>query len=59
MKAYLDNPELKDLLVKEIGWHEEQDAIIQGSYGDAYAAGRTDFYKACAEKLLSLLKESI
>ena len=34
MQAFLNDPELKQDLLEEIRWHRQQDAIIQGTYGD-------------------------
>ena len=44
LKAYKNDKTLKTKFLKEIKWHEEQDKIIQGTYGE----GSNGDWKGCA-----------
>ena len=44
MKSYLADPKLKREFVKEIKWHQDQDKIIQGTYGK----GSNGDFRGCA-----------
>lgn len=43
MRAFHGKAELKETLLAEIKWHEEQDKIVQGTYGN-----EGDEFKGCA-----------
>lgn len=44
LQAYLNDEKLKKDFVKEIKWHQDQDKILQGTYGE----GSNDDWRGCA-----------
>lgn len=56
MKAFLDDPQLKADLLEQIKWHREQDAIIQGTYGEGSGKNWKGCAVGCSIHSLSKLK---
>ncbi len=44
MKSFLNDPELKRAMLRELTWHAEQDAFVQGIYW----SGEDDDFEGCA-----------
>src|ERR1700742_3856105 len=44
LRAFKGDSKLKSMMVKELKWHKDQDAIIQGTYGDNESSN----FKGCA-----------
>lgn len=56
MQAYLCDPKLKDDFIKEIEWHQQQDAIVQRTYGKGSGKNWRGCAVGCSIRSLNRLK---